>query len=77
MSKARRKASETAIAARLARGQATGDLAVGLSAEGLAKYLICVMHGMSIQARDGASVEELSALAQTALAVSSIEDLKG
>ncbi|MER9328331.1 TetR/AcrR family transcriptional regulator [Mesorhizobium sp. M0488] len=63
-----RKASETAIAARLAKGKAAGDLPENLSVEGLAKYIASVMNGMSIQARDGASVEDLRALAQTALA---------
>lgn len=71
-----RKASEAGIAARLVRGQAAGDLAVGVSAEGAAKYLMSVMHGMSIQARDGASAEELRVLARTALAAWSIEGPK-
>ena len=63
-----RKASEAAIAERLAKGRAMGDLPVGFPVEGFAKYLAGVMNGMSIQARDGASAEELRALAQTALA---------
>jgi AcrR family transcriptional regulator len=66
--KAHRKANETAIAARLVTGQEAGDLAASLSADGLAKYLVSVMHGMSVQARDGASVEELRAVVETALA---------
>lgn len=63
-----RKASEAAIAERLAKGRVMGDLPEGFSVEGFAKYLAGVMNGMSIQARDGASSEELRALAQTALA---------
>ena len=63
-----RKASEAAIAERLVAGKAAGDWPEGLSAEGLAKYIAGVMNGMSIQARDGASVEELRDLAETALA---------
>ncbi|WP_027168684.1 TetR/AcrR family transcriptional regulator [Mesorhizobium sp. WSM3224] len=66
--KAYRKASEAAIAERLAKGRAEGDLPESPSVEGLAKYIAGVMNGMSIQARDGASVEELRILAQTALA---------
>jgi hypothetical protein len=66
--KAYRKASEMALAERLASGKEAGELAVSLSVEALAKYLISVMHGMSIQARDGASIEELRALAEIALA---------
>lgn len=63
-----RKATEAAIAARLAKGRDAGELPAGLSVERLAKYLTGVMHGMSIQARDGASAEDLQALAETTLA---------
>jgi hypothetical protein len=56
------------VAERLAKGRAMGELPEGLSVEGFAKYLAGVMNGMSIQARDGASVEELRTLAQIALA---------
>ncbi|MEI9415969.1 TetR/AcrR family transcriptional regulator [Mesorhizobium sp. Cs1321R2N1] len=66
--KAYRKASEAAIAARLAKGKAEGDVPENLSVEGFAKYIAGVMNGMSIQARDGASVEELRIMARTALA---------
>ncbi|MBW8909363.1 MAG: TetR/AcrR family transcriptional regulator [Mesorhizobium sp.] len=59
---------KTAIAERLAKGQAMGDLPESVSAQGFAKYLAGVMNGMSIQARDGASADELRALAETALA---------
>jgi AcrR family transcriptional regulator len=68
-----RKATEAAIAARLAKGLEEGELPAGLSVERLARYLAGVMHGMSIQARDGASVEDLRALAETALAAWEIE----
>ncbi|WP_245458719.1 TetR/AcrR family transcriptional regulator [Mesorhizobium sp. M8A.F.Ca.ET.057.01.1.1] len=66
--KAYRKASEVAIAARLAKGKAEGDLPQNLSVEDFARYIAGVMNGMSIQARDGASAEELRVFAQTALA---------
>ncbi|MDX8523438.1 TetR/AcrR family transcriptional regulator [Mesorhizobium sp. MSK_1335] len=66
--KAYRRASEAAIAARLGKGREAGELPAGLSVERLAKYLAGVMQGMSIQARDGASTEDLRALAETALA---------
>jgi AcrR family transcriptional regulator len=68
-----RKGSEAAIAERLAKGQANGELPAGLAVDGFAKYVVSVMNGMSIQARDGASVEELRDLAQTALAAWAIE----
>ncbi|MEZ2330383.1 TetR/AcrR family transcriptional regulator [Mesorhizobium sp. RCC_202] len=63
-----RTASEAAIAERLAKGQAMGDLPESVSTQGFAKYLAGVMNGMSIQARDGASADELRTLAETALA---------
>jgi AcrR family transcriptional regulator len=66
--KAYRKASEAAIAERLAKGKAVGDLPADLSTRNFARYLASIMNGMSIQARDGASVEELRVLARTALA---------
>lgn len=71
-----RKASEAAIAERLAQGKAKGDLPEGFSVEGFAKYLAGTMNGMSIQARDGASVEELRALAETALAALPVGEQK-
>jgi AcrR family transcriptional regulator len=64
-----RTASEAAIAERLAKGRSIGDLPEGVSPQGFAKYLAGVMNGMSIQARDGASADELRAMAETALAV--------
>jgi len=64
-----RTASEAAIAERLSRGRAIGDLPEAVSPQGFAKYLAGVMNGMSIQARDGASADELRAMAETALAV--------
>ncbi len=68
-----RKAAEAAIAARLAEGREAGEVPVGLSVERFAKYLAGVMNGMSIHARDGASVDDLRALAETALAAWEIE----
>jgi AcrR family transcriptional regulator len=66
--KAWRQRTEAAIAERLAKGQAAGDVPANLAAADLAKYITSIMHGMSIQARDGASVAELNSLAETALA---------
>jgi AcrR family transcriptional regulator len=71
--KAYRKATEAAIATRLAEGQAAGDFPRNLSVQRCAKYLASVMQGMSVQARDGASAEELGDLAQTALAALTAE----
>ncbi|OBQ74643.1 TetR/AcrR family transcriptional regulator [Mesorhizobium erdmanii] len=74
--RAYRKASEAAIADRLAKGRAAGELPEELSVESLAKYIAGVMNGMSIQARDGASAEELRVLALTALAAMPAEGQK-
>lgn len=54
---------------RLARGAADGDLTaspVGLDA--IARYYITVVHGMSIQARDGASRADLETVITCAMA---------
>ncbi len=65
--KAVRLATEAAIAARLTEGQTKGELSAGVAPGALAKYIMSVMHGMSIQARDGATVAELQNLAETTL----------
>lgn len=65
--KARRKATEAVIAARLARGLEGGELPPGTEVAALARYFTGVIHGMSIQARDGASEAQLRDYAQTAL----------
>ncbi|MEO5807074.1 TetR/AcrR family transcriptional regulator [Devosia sp.] len=62
-----RQRSETAIAARLAKGQADGDLSMQISVPTLARYIRSVMHGMSVQAREGATSLELGQLAELAL----------
>jgi len=68
-----RRATEAAIAARLAKAREAGELPAGLPVERLAKYLTGVMNGMSIQARDGASTDDLRAMAETALAAWAVE----
>jgi AcrR family transcriptional regulator len=47
------------ITARLRRGVAEGDLRPGAPVDALGEYLITVLHGMSIQARDGRSAADL------------------
>lgn len=53
---------------RLARGRAEGDLPAGCDPELLASFLVAVMAGMSMRARDGAAPGEVDAIAATALA---------
>jgi AcrR family transcriptional regulator len=47
------------IAARLTRGVVEGDLARDAPAVAMAEYLVTVLHGMSIQARDGRSAADI------------------
>lgn len=62
-----RKQSEAAIKAHLERGISRGDTPPNTDTAGLAKYFAGVIHGMSIQARDGATTEELTRYARLAM----------
>jgi AcrR family transcriptional regulator len=56
------------IRARLARGVAEGDLAAPEeNLDAIARYYTTVMHGLSVQARDGASRAELDAVIDCAM----------
>jgi AcrR family transcriptional regulator len=63
-----RAQSVAALAARLQAAIAAGELPAGISAEAIASYYVTVQQGMSIQARDGATRDELEAIARTAMA---------
>ncbi|KYG02058.1 TetR family transcriptional regulator [Sorangium cellulosum] len=63
----RRAASEAALRRRIEQGIAEGDLPADTDGAALAKYYGAVIQGMSVQARDGASREELERVAQAAL----------
>ncbi|WP_437968796.1 TetR/AcrR family transcriptional regulator [Sorangium sp. So ce260] len=63
----RRAASEGALRQRIERGIAEGELPADTDAAALAKFYGTVVRGMSAQARDGASREELERIAQAAL----------
>jgi AcrR family transcriptional regulator len=56
------------IRERLDRGVRDGDLPPDTSTDQLATFLVAVMRGMSGSARDGGTVEELLAIAATAMA---------
>jgi len=56
---ARRATGEAALRERFARAKAEGDLPAGADAADLARYVMAVMHGMSVQSAGGASREEL------------------
>jgi AcrR family transcriptional regulator len=65
--RARRAGNEAAISERIRQGQATGDVDSRANPSTLARYINSVMSGMSTEARDGATREELVAIADTAL----------
>jgi AcrR family transcriptional regulator len=64
---ARRATGETALRERFARAKAEGDLPAGSDAGDLARYVMAVMHGMSVQASGGATREELQGVIDLSL----------
>ena len=64
----RRRRDREKIQARIERGVADGDLPAGLDAVAAASYLQTVLHGLSIQARDGCTRDQAHAVVDTALA---------
>lgn len=65
----RRRGQLRAIAARLARGVADGDLALApADLDGVARYYTTVVQGLSVQARDGATRAELETVITCAMA---------
>jgi AcrR family transcriptional regulator len=63
----RRAVSRDAIRARLEAGRAAHEFPDGTDVDALAAYVSAVMAGMSARARDGASREDLAAIAEIAL----------
>lgn len=63
-----RRETHRLIRARLERGVADGDIDARVDLEALAAYLNTVHEGLSIQARDGTSRDELHAVVTCALA---------
>ncbi|MGN9760511.1 TetR/AcrR family transcriptional regulator [Streptomyces sp. SD31] len=66
--RSRRNSTIAAIRSRIAADLATGALPPGADAAALARHTGAMIQGMSQQARDGASREELEALAEIAMA---------
>ena len=63
-----RRAQRAEIRDRLARGVAEGDLvAADAQLDGMARYYATIVQGLSVQARDGASREELEAVITCAM----------
>ena len=64
----RRAANVDALRGRFLRSVTVGDLPAGFDCEAAALFYATAQHGMSIIARDGASREELAAVADCAMA---------
>lgn len=64
----RRRDGREALSARLERAVAEGELPAGADAAALGAYYAAVIQGLSIQARDGATPEQLKAIARLAMA---------
>ncbi|MFJ9028106.1 TetR/AcrR family transcriptional regulator [Streptomyces sp. NPDC102274] len=62
-----RKAGIEDLTVRLEQGVRDGDLAPGTDTHGVASFYTAVLQGMSVQARDGASREDLEMLAERAM----------
>lgn len=65
--RARREANLTSFEARIRQGVESGELAPGTDARALARFSGAVLQGMSQQARDGATREDLAAVAEWAM----------
>ncbi|GAB3225240.1 TetR/AcrR family transcriptional regulator [Glycomyces halotolerans] len=63
-----RLAAEAQMERRIREGIDAGELPPGTDARRLAKFFATTIHGMSRQAQDGATTEELTAVAELALA---------
>jgi len=63
-----RRASTETLRDRLERGVADGDLSPEVDTRMAAGYVSTVLHGMSVQARDGVGRDELLAVADAAMA---------
>ncbi|HEY4199194.1 MAG TPA: helix-turn-helix domain-containing protein [Devosiaceae bacterium] len=64
-----RKAQFNDIRDRLTKGVADGDLSLSKgTVDGMARFYTTVMHGLSVQARDGASREDLELVIDCAMA---------
>lgn len=66
--KARRLDNVAVLQRRLERAVVEGEIPGDADCTSIASYFACLQHGMSIQARDGASRETLLAIAECAMA---------
>ena len=64
---ARRASSHRALVERFERAQAEGELPDTIDAEGLSRYLLALLQGLSLQAGAGASCGQLEELVDTSM----------
>jgi AcrR family transcriptional regulator len=64
----RRASSEAALIGRFERARAEGDIPETIEAAALARYLLAVMQGLSVQASAGACCASLTSVVETTLA---------
>lgn len=69
MLRTRHKLHEKMLADFLLARQAKGEIPAHTDIPSLAKYLTCLMQGMSVQARDGASHDELNSIVSKLMSV--------
>lgn len=62
-----RRATQQAISRRIEEGQHAGDVPLGASPDELAQFYASIIQGLSIQARDGASLAELERIVDRAM----------
>ncbi len=63
----RRQAGAQLLTERLLQAQRDGDLPAATDAQALARFVITVLQGISVQSSSGASAEDLLSIAKTAL----------
>lgn len=63
-----REEVRSAVEARIRQGMAEGDVAAGADAALMASFYCTVLNGLSLQARDGRSADDLIAIATAAMA---------
>ncbi len=64
---ARSNKGKQALVERFERAKAEGDLPAHVDTEGLTRVLIAILQGISVQANQGASREELEKLVESAM----------
>ncbi|WP_114229021.1 MULTISPECIES: TetR/AcrR family transcriptional regulator [Sphingomonas] len=66
---ARRASSHQAILQRMEQAKADGDLPAHTDVAGITNYLLAVLQGMSVQAGNGATKEQLAEVVRTTIAI--------